>query len=70
MIICIICLGIESSNKKDDEDVELEDGEVESGRSKVVSCFLAILLGLVSAVLMSSKHILIRFFKGGYSAFD
>lgn len=43
---------------------------VESGRSKIVSGFLAIFLGLVGALLMATKHLVIRYFKGGYSGFD
>ena len=70
MVICIICLGIESSNKGDDDE-NLQESDENGKRSKVVSCFLAILLGLVAAVLMTTKHLIIRLFnKTGYAAFD
>ena len=59
MIMCVICLGIESSNKVEDEVVSV-DPEEENGLSKVMNCFLAIVLVLFCAILLSSKSLLIR----------
>ena len=70
MIACILCLGLAASKEGEEEEVEAEVDVEESGRSKVVSGFLAILLGLVGALLMATKHLLIRGFKAGYSGFD
>ena len=71
MIICIMCLGIESNNQSEDEEgVAIEPGE-ENGRSPVINCFLSLGLALFGAVLMSSKHLIIRMFnKTGYTGFD
>ena len=69
MIVCIACIGIESSRKKD--LVNSNEDSDENGMSKVVSCFLAIFLGLCAAMLMSIKHMIIRNFKNsGYAGFD
>ena len=74
MIICIMCLGIESNNQSEDEDIDLEavDPGEGNGFSKVVNCFLALGLALCGAVLMSTKHFIIRLYSkgGGYSGFD
>ena len=70
MLLCIMCIGIESGRKGKENDGKLEVDEDEGGRSKMVSCFFGILLGLVGAILMSSKYFLIRLYKGGYAAFD
>ena len=78
MIVCVFCLTIEANNKKnevlteEEKAKELEeDGEVLDGNQRAVLCFLAILMGMISAVLMSIKHLATKYFKGdGYSPFD
>ena len=78
MIICVLCLTIESNNKRSqvasEEEMaqeQAEDGEVLTGTQKAVLCFLAILMGMISAVLMSAKHLATKYFKGdGYTPFD
>ena len=78
MIICVLCLTIESNNKRSqvasEEEMaqeQAEDGEVLTGTQKAVLCFLAILMGMISAVLMSTKHLATKYFKGdGYTPFD
>lgn len=74
MIICVMCLGIESNNQGENEDIDLEAVEPGEGNglSKVLNCFLGLLMSLCGAVLMSTKHLIIRLFsKGGtYSGFD
>ena len=69
MVLCIACIGIESSRQKDDANIDKESNENEI--SKVVSGFLGILFGLSAAMLMSTKHIIIRIGRNnGYSGFD
>ena len=77
MVVCVFCLTIEANNKKnevltvEEETKQLEDGEVLDGNQKAVLCFLAILMGMICAVLMSIKHLATKYFKGdGYSPFD
>ena len=78
MIVCVFCLTIEANNKKNELLTEeektkelVEDGEALNGDQKAVLCFLAILMGMISAVLMSIKHLATKYFKGdGYSPFD
>ena len=73
MMICVLCLSIESNNKKKEElsSTNEEDGEVLDGRQKATLCFLAILLGLLAAVMMSTKHLVTKCSNsGGYAAFD
>ena len=43
---------------------------MEGGRSKIASGFLAILFGLMGALFMATKHLVIRYYKDGYSGFD
>ena len=50
---------------------QAEDGEVLDGPQKAILCFLAILMGMISAVLMWTKHLATKYFKGdGYTPFD
>jgi uncharacterized membrane protein len=68
MIVCISCLGLETNSKRDEmaEDL-LGEG---NGRSKFFNCFVALLIGNIAPILMSTKHYTIRKFKSGYTAFD
>ena len=71
MIICIICLGIESNNMRQD-DVVAGDPEESNGSSKTIYNFLSIGLALCSAALLSSRSFVIRTFRNnsGYAGFD
>ena len=75
MVICVVCLSIESNNKKNDEYIITEeteeDEEVLDGNQKALLCFYAILLGILAALMMSAKHLVIKCVNiGGYTAFD
>ena len=75
MIICVICLSIESNNKKNEENImsaesEQDDEELD-GNQKALYCFFGILLVTLAAAMMSTKHLVIKFVNiGGYTAFD
>ena len=70
MIACVVCISFEAAGKED-EAVELEEDKGDTlGMSKAAAGALAICCGLIGAILMSSKHFIIKVFKGNYSGVD
>jgi len=68
MIACIICISVAATTDgEEDEDFDPDDT---FGLSSTVSGILAILCGLMSALLMSTKHLFIRLYKSNYSGVD
>lgn len=70
MLACIVCLSIEAASKgpKNPENESAE--QIAEEENTVIYAFSAILLGFVSACLMSTKHMFIRLYKSGYSGID
>ena len=71
MIACICCISFEAASKTDDvESLDKDEGET-MGLSKAAAGALAICCGLMGAILMSSKHFIVKLFsKTNYSGVD
>ena len=68
MIACVLCISLAAASKKEeDEDFDSDDT---MGLSQGMAGTLAILCGLLSAILMSLKHLLIRLYKKTFSGVD
>ena len=75
MIACICCISLEAAGKEDDaESLEEDKGDTirdEMGLSKAAAGALAICCGLTGAILMSSKHLIVKMFSNtNYSGVD
>jgi len=70
MIGCIVCLGFAAGDKKNDKigGTDVKKGKL-TGQEAIVAGFLAILCGVVAAVLMSTRQFCIRKYKGAYTPF-
>lgn len=79
MIACIVCISLEATSQE--EEPELVDGAVEAeetekdendayGLSPTAAGILSIGCGVLSACLMSTKHMFIRLYKSNYSGSD
>ena len=70
MIACVCCISLEAAGKEGDAEELEEDKNDTMGLSKAAAGALAICCGLLGAILMSSKHFIIKVFKSNYSGID
>ena len=71
MIACVVFISLEAAGKEtEDGDLIEEDDDESFGLSKAMAGTLAICCGLVSAMLMTTKHVFIRMYKANYSGID
>ena len=64
MIACVLCISMAAASGDDEEK---EDIEVPYGLSKTAAGILSVCCGLFSAIMMSTKHLLIRLYKKTFS---
>jgi len=67
MLGCIVCIGFESGKEKKDLDIEEKD---DVGIDGVLAGIIAILCGVGAAVMMSTRHFVIRKYAKGYITID
>ena len=68
MLACIVCISVAATAAK--EEVGDFDSDDTMGLSQVTAGILAIVCGLVGAILMSTKHLFIKLYKFNYSGVD
>ena len=69
MIACIVCISVAATTDSEDEEEKLDPDDALGLRSNT-SGFKAILCGVMSALLMSTKHLFIRLYQSNYSGID
>lgn len=70
MIGCIVCISVAATASKDKDVDEEYNPDDALGLSQTMAGILAIVCGLIGALLMSTKHLFIRMFKSNYSGVD
>ena len=70
MIACIFCISLQATSSETEDDIEGGIVDEDLDVSKLMARILAVLCGLLGAILMSTKYLFIRMYKSNYSGLD